>query len=325
MKRLLMMLGMVSIIFACEELDPGKSGLLVPLTVDEDSSLPSITVNNTKLHAETFGNPTNPMVVFLHGGPGGDYRNALSVKDLANNGYFVVFYDQRGSGLSQRHKKSEYTIDIMFDDLHAVIEHYRTSSTQNVFLFGHSWGAILAAGYINKYPEQITGAIFAEPGGFTWDRLQEYGEHSRKLDFFAEGTNDVLYTDQFITGRENDHEKLDYKLILSTTYSYAPGNDEGIEGPSPVWRYGAVTLKSLSDIAEKDGYDFTANLGQFEYPVLFLYGENNKAYGRSFAEKEAAYFPHTYIAQVNDTGHEMIYFEWDQVYPLVLSYLNSIN
>jgi len=57
---------------SCEILDPGEPGQLVPLTVDEDPTLPSISVNGTQLHAETFGNPTDPMLVILHGGPGGD-------------------------------------------------------------------------------------------------------------------------------------------------------------------------------------------------------------------------------------------------------------
>ncbi|MEJ0031936.1 MAG: alpha/beta fold hydrolase [Bacteroidota bacterium] len=137
-------------------------GKLVPKTVVDDTSLPSITVNGTQLHAEAFGNPNDPMVVFLHGGPGSDYRNAFPLKDLTEEGYYVVFFDQRGAGLSERHPYGSYSIQQAFDDLGAVIAHYKTSPSQKVFLFGHSWGAILAAGYINKYPGEIDGSIFAE-------------------------------------------------------------------------------------------------------------------------------------------------------------------
>jgi proline iminopeptidase len=64
----------------CEkELKTTDPGNLVPRTVDQDPSLPSIIVNGTQLHTEAFGNPADPMVVFLHGGPGSDYRNALNV------------------------------------------------------------------------------------------------------------------------------------------------------------------------------------------------------------------------------------------------------
>jgi len=311
---------------ACtKERQINEPGFLVPKTVDQDQTLPSISVNGTQLHAETFGNSDSAMVIFLHGGPGADYQNGLAVKQLAGNGYYVVFYDQRGSGLSKRHKKESFTIQQMFDDLSAVIQHYRTSPTQKIFLFGHSWGAILAAGYINQNPSKISGVIFAEPGGFTWENLQQYGERTRKLKLFAEATSDALYIDQFLTGKENEHEILDYKLNVSSSFTYQKGNTEGIEGASPIWRNGAVVLNSLGKIAEKDGYDFTTNLNQYTTKVLFLYGELNTAYGLGFAQKEAQYFPNKQITQINGTGHEMIYFKWNNVYPVVLTYLNSLK
>lgn len=309
----------------CEEMDINEAGSLVPKTVDEDTSLPSIFVNGTQLHSETFGNQADPMLIFLHGGPGADYRNALNVKQLAGNGYFVVFYDQRGAGLSKRHNKDTYSIQLLLDDLTAVIEHYRTSQNQKVILFGHSWGGILASAYINKYPTKISGAILAEPGGLTWDDLQIYNEKSKKLEFFSEAGNDALYLDQFFTGSENQHQILDFKIAVQSSFSYANGNAEGIEGPSPFWRYGAVTLNSLIEIAENDGFNFTANLNQFQNNILILYSENNKAYDISVAQKEANYFPLSRIERINGTGHEMIYFKWDAVYSKVLTYLNSLN
>lgn len=304
--------------------DYSTPGLLVPKTVDEDPSLPSIDVNGTQLHAETFGNPDSSMVLFLHGGPGADYRNGLPVKQLADSGFFVVLYDQRGSGLSKRHDRNIYSIQLVLDDLTAVIEHYRTSVNQKVFLFGHSWGAMVAAAYINAYPDKVQGAIFAEAGGFNKQLLDEYGETSRKINLFSEATNDVFYSDQFLTAPENEHEVLDYKLGLISGFSYAQGNDEGIEGPSPFWRNGAEVLRAFVDISENEGFDFTTHLNQYPTQVLFIYGENNKSYGLSFAQKEAAFFSNAEIVQIDDTGHEMIYFKWELVYPVVLNYLNSL-
>ena len=111
-------------------------------------SLPAITVNGAMLHSEAFGPPDSTMVVCIHGGPGADYRYMLNAQDLADAGYRVVFYDQRGSGLSQRFPRKSYTdlgvgaVDLMYDELSGVIAHYRTHPDQKVFLLGHSWGAI---------------------------------------------------------------------------------------------------------------------------------------------------------------------------------------
>lgn len=307
------------------ELDPKEPGNLVPKTVELDANLPSIAVNGTLLHSETFGNPNDPMLVFLHGGPGGDYRNGLKAKELANHGYYVIFYDQRGSGLSKRHPKDSYSIQLMLDDVTGVIQHYRTSPTQKVYLFGHSWGAMLTAAYINKYPNAINGAILAEPGGLNKAAFEEYSDKSRKLKLFHEVTNDVLYPDQFLTGKESDHAILDYRLNLQLPYTYAPGNEEGIEGPSPFWRNGVAVLKKLSEIVDEEGFDFTPNLHLFTTKVLFLWGENNRTYGESFARKEAAYFPNKQISKISGTGHEMVWFKWNEVKAVVLPYLDSLR
>lgn len=314
------------ILVSCQkEQDINSPGNLVPKTVIENTSLSSIAVNGTKLHAESFGNPNHPMVIFLHGGPGNDYRNGLNVKQLADNGYYTVFYDQRGSGLSQRHDQSTYSIQLYLDDLTAVIDYYRKSPNQKIFLIGHSWGAILAAAYLNSYPNRISGAVFAEPGGFNNSLLEEYAESSRKLKVLSEWTNDALYTDQFLTGGKKDHEILDYKMGIATSFSYAKGNEEGVEGPSPFWRYGASVLRAFTDISVNEGFDFTANLNKYQTKVLFLYGQNNKSYGLSFAQREANFFPKSEIIKIDGTGHQMIYFKWNTVRPVILNYLNSLN
>ncbi|WP_281634181.1 alpha/beta fold hydrolase [Flavobacterium luteolum] len=318
----------ISIFFfmGCEnEKNIDESGNLVPKTVDEDPSIPSIFVDGTQLHSETFGNPNDPMLIFLHGGPGSDYRNGLNVQQLAKEGFYVIFYDQRGSGLSKRHDKKSYSIQLVLDDLTEVIKYYKTSLNQKVFLFGHSWGAMLASAYVNQYPSSINGVILAEPGGLNKKLLDEYGEISRKINIFSEVTSNLLYVDQFITGKENQHAILDYKYGISSSFTYAKGNDEDIPGPSPFWRIGTTVLESFIDISENEGFDFTTNLDQYQTKVLFLYGELNKSYGLAFAQKEAAYFPNYEIAEVKGTGHEMIYFKWENVEPLVLNYLNNLK
>lgn len=136
----MLLLGFILFCMACEPEDVSQPGNLVPRTVMEDTTLPSIRINGTKVHAEAFGDPTDPMVIFLHGGPGGDYTNALGLRQLTAEGFYVIFYDQRGSGLSQRHEKSTYDIDLMLEDLTRIIAYYRTSDSQAVFLIGHSWG-----------------------------------------------------------------------------------------------------------------------------------------------------------------------------------------
>lgn len=323
----LLLAALVSFFFSCTKgRELNTEGNLVPYTVEQDSSLPSISINGSKFHAETFGNPADRMLVILHGGPGSDYRYLLNCKEFANHGYYVVFYDQRGSGLSERHDRTEYSIQIMIDDLKSVIEHYRSGSSQKIFLLGHSWGAMLATAFINQNPAMIRGVVLGEPGGFTWQDVKDYVNRARDFRFTGESFNDAAYPDQFITGSRNDHAVLDYKLSLLAVADGARDNPTGNEGILPFWRYGAVVNKTLFDIGERERPDWTANLQAFARPVLFAYSERNRAYGLAHAEKVSSAYPLVQLVKINNAGHDFISFTagWANFFPLALHYLDSL-
>lgn len=309
------------------ELDASQPGNLVPLTVDQDPALPGIAVNGTQLHAEAFGPADSALLVVIHGGPGSDYRYLLNCKAFADEGFRVVFYDQRGSGLSKRHSKDSYSIEVMIDDLGAVIGHYKTHPGQKVFLLGHSWGAMLATAYINTHATEIDGAILCEPGGFTYSQMKAYVSRSRNYGVFSETLNDAVYLDQFFTGKEDQHEVLDYKFGLWSSADGADDSPIGNEGPLPFWRAGAVVNTALFDIADKQGFDFTTNLQQFDTPILFVYSENNSAYGEQHAQQVSLAYSNVQLFRVDDAGHDMLSFPqgWQHFYPVGLSYLNNLK
>lgn len=309
---------MLSVASSCEKHQFDDPGAVVPLTVDETDDYPSISINGTLLHAETFGNSDSTMLVMLHGGPGGDYRSLLKNKAFAEEGYFVVFYDQRGSGLSQRHDASAFTTQMFIDDLHAVIKHYRKSSAQKVVLVGHSWGAMLATGYVNQNPNEIAGMVLTEPGGFTWDQTLEYVNRAQHLELFAEGTNDFVYLDQFLTA--DDHRILDYKSMLGTSSDTHVGNAEY----PPFWRRGAVCSSASFEHVQSKPFDFTTDLNRYTTKVFFGYSELNSAYGKTHAEQVSSAYPNVKLIEFKDIGHSIPYLGWEAYYAEALVYLKEV-
>jgi len=306
---------------ACNTHELEEPGNLVPLTVTEDPSIPSININGIALHSETFGNPADPMVVVIHGGPGADYKSLLNYQQLAANGVFVVFYDQRGCGLSERVDKNQFSsVQVYIDELDGVINHYRQNNNQKLILAGHSWGAMLATAYINQKPDHVSGVILTEPGGFTWDQTLDYINRSRPLELFDEFANDFLYQDQFITG--SDHQTLDYKMALSTAGAISTGDPIS----TPYWRYGGVCNIASVDLAMKnpEQMDFTANLDNFHSKVLFAYSELNPAYGLEHAILVSAAFSNVELVKINGSGHEIPEFGWNNLYPIITNYLTEI-
>lgn len=317
------------LLVSCYDLeDAAMPGALVPLTVDQNPRLPSLPINDTLLHAEHHGNPVDPLIIVLHGGPGADYRSMLNLKALVDDGFQIVFYDQRGSGLSKREDRRQYlggdAIQMFIDDLDAIVAHFQAANTQKIILIGHSWGAMLATAYINQHPEKVGGAILAEPGGFTWTQTQEYLSKSNKIKFFSEALNDAIFPEQIFAGR-SEHEILDYKSAYFTTFENAPGNTIGNAGPYPFWRSGAVAMDALIEHADTYDFDFTTNLNRYTSRVLFLYSQLNRAYPMEWAQTVSAPYPNVDIQMIRNTGHEMIHFGWADFYPKALTYLNEIK
>jgi proline iminopeptidase len=304
-----------------------EEGNLVPPTVEHNTALPFVALNGTLLHAEAFGNPDSTIIIVLHGGPGADYLSLLNCKAFAEKGYRVVFYDQRGSGLSKRHSKASYSLQLMYDDLTAVINHYRKSPSQKIFLLGHSWGAILATGYINKYPATINAAILAEPGGLVYDDITGYLKRAKKINYASELANDVSYPDQFITGGKDQHEILDYKYALLAVADGAKENPTGNEARPPFWRFGSVVDMALTDIGEREKPDFTGGLHRFTTKILFVFSANNKAYGPDYALHVSSAFFNVELLKVNDAGHDLLAFQrgWNNFFPPALAYFNSLK
>jgi len=317
-------------IIGCEEIELREPGNLVPKTVMEDLSLPSITVNNVKLHSEAFGPSDSTMIVVIHGGPGSDYRYMLNCKDLADSGYRVVFYDQRGSGLSQRLPVSSYTsaglgaLDALYDELRGVISYYRTSPDQKVFLLGHSWGAMLATAFAGKYPDEVQGLAIQEPGGLKWEDVMEYMNNSRSFSMLGEFVKNVMYLDQFITGKEDVHEILDYKFAM---YG-GTLNDNTDTELGNFWRLGFAINAGFTELGMKYKPDFSEGISSFHIPVLFFYSELSEAYPDDWAMKISSVFNEVEICKIPGTGHNGIISNkkaWQETsFPKILSYFNSL-
>jgi proline iminopeptidase len=312
---------------ACDTMGPGEPGNLVPRTVAEDASLPAIDLNGSRFHAETFGNPANPVIVFLHGGPGGDYRSLLRLRERFNgyslaDEYFLVFWDQRGAGLSTRHGKESLTLDVYLADLNALVNRY--SPVRPVYLIGESWGGMYGTAFINRYPQRVAGAVLIEPGpmnGVTMERLED---DLFDLDLQAEWLNDWAWNSQFLS--PDDHARMDYERALGVRDGQ-PHTHLSKSDPQPSWRLGAAVSRYLmEDGQDRNGkfiYDFTNNLSAFPTPVLFIAGALSEVLGESLQQEQVQHYPSATLHVISGAGHDVAWVKAAESLTRIRSYLNA--
>jgi proline iminopeptidase len=307
-------------------LDPGQAGNLVPPTVEDDPSLPRIEVHGTTLHAETYGDPTAPMIVMLHGGPGGDYRSLLPYRALADDGYYVVFWDHRGAGLSKRHDASSYSLDQYLEDLRQVIEHFTTSNQQPIVFVGHSWGAMYATWFINEhgqYGGRVMGAVLSEPGAFTSKGLDEYIQRGfPPWSLTSEAFNDFGWKDEFMSA--DDHARADF-LQAAVSMEGFPRQHDDPNNPPPFWRHGAVVGEKILKLGLDGGFDWTTRLGEFPHKVLFLRGELNENMPLAHQQELASHYAWSEVITVMGAGHEAIWEKQPEFLAHIRAYLSEIG
>jgi proline iminopeptidase len=109
-----------------------------------------------------FGNNPDVRLLILHGGPamGHEYLEGVD-SYLPGAGIEYYQYDQLGCGLSDQPDDDElWEISRFVDEVDQVREALGLDSS-NFYLYGHSWGGVLAMEYALAHPEALKGLIIS--------------------------------------------------------------------------------------------------------------------------------------------------------------------
>ena len=110
-------------------------------------------------------NPENPVILFLHGGPGSPEFAMFSPFETSERleKYFTVCYwDQRGAGMSFSNsiEPATMTLEQMVEDTRQITEYLKKRFNQDkIYLMGHSWGTYLGVKTVEKYPDNYVAFI----------------------------------------------------------------------------------------------------------------------------------------------------------------------
>lgn len=226
-------------------------------------------VQSQTLYSNSFGQKTNPAIIFLHGGPGYNCSNfeVTTATNLAQKGFYVIVYDRRGEGRSAD-IKAKFTFDESYNDLKDL---YKKYGIEKATLMGHSFGGIVATLFAEKYPDKINsivlvGAPIALQETFRTiintckniytskndDIGLSYLEQLEQMDTesieyssacFYHAMKNGFYTPKIFT----EDAKKTYALFKTDTTLIKYASSMSIEAPKGFWKNEAYTSINLSE------------------------------------------------------------------------------
>jgi pimeloyl-ACP methyl ester carboxylesterase len=125
---------------------------------NELNEIINIDINGVKQYISIQSeNENNPILLYLHGGPGDAALPLVRKynKELTKY-YTVVIWEQRGAGKSYYvfNPDEKISIDTFVEDAAELSKYLLTRFNQKkIYVIGHSWGSVIGLKLIQKYPE----------------------------------------------------------------------------------------------------------------------------------------------------------------------------
>jgi len=151
----------ICIIFIARIKNAIKIKIVSKVGIQENSY---VEIGGIKQYLQIRGeNTNNPIIFFLHGGPGNPnaFFSPYYQKSLEEDFTFVN-WDQRGSGRTffenpDMNFETDLSPDILLNDIDEIIDYLTDRFKQSkIILMGHSWGTVLGSKYCLKYPDKVS-------------------------------------------------------------------------------------------------------------------------------------------------------------------------
>ena len=237
-----------------------------------------------------YSTPHLPVLLYLHGGPGGTSVPAAAAWKPWEEHFTVVHWDQRGAGRTFRKNGAagcgRLTVERMVNDAIEVSEFLIAHLHQpKILLVGHSWGSALAVFMLKKRPE-LFSAFVGTGQLVNMRRNEEYNYRRQLKQAERRGNQDALqalraigpppysefsslltlreWTDRLTEGEGDPLQPQPTPMAADFTVEEVPSLQQGA----------AFSRKEL--LGELNAIDLTALGSAFSMPIFFFQGTHDQ-------------------------------------------------
>jgi len=266
-------------------------------------------------------NVKNPVLLFLHGGPGMPLMPFCHAIPSLEKRFTVVYWDQRGAGKSYSPDApaDSMTVTQLVEDTHELAWFLRNRfNVPKIFLAGHSWGSLVGLLAAARYPEMFYA--FAGIGQITDMAQSEALSYQFALKEAAARSNAAAAAElakigpppydsfiAFLTQRK-------WIEVFGGDFHNRPGILRLVElafsspyySVTDFWRFFAGYYFSFKTLGkEMFAADLFKTVPRLEIPVYFLEGAHDRAVPAELVERyaEALGARHKEILWFEDSGH----------------------
>lgn len=286
---------------------------------------------------------SNPVLLFVHGGPGMPEYFLTQDYPTGMEDYFtVVYWDQRGAGLSYRSNidTSTLTIDQYVQDTIAVTKYLQERFGQEkIYLMAHSWGTYFGIQTVQQAPELYKAYIGV--GQITKQSESERLAYEYMLDYYAkmgdEKAIEKLKANDYLSeGYVKIRDDMMHRVGIGTMHnmkSVANGiflaslknKDYTLSEKINLWR-GKMLLNQNPQLKMEE--DLRTTVTKLEVPTYFFSGAFDYTVNHNLADEylKKIEAPVKGFYLFDNSAHSPIFEEPDKVVEIMLSdVLNNTN
>jgi proline iminopeptidase len=267
-------------------------------------------------------------VLLLHGGPGFSHDYLECFEDfLPQEGIEFYYYDQLGTGNSD--VPSDTTFWNLFRYVDEVEQVRKGLNLEDFYLYGHSWGSMLAMEYLHKYQRHVKGAVLSNMTA-SMDSFKRYTTQQK---------NEILTSKERAVFDSLDKRKLydsaEYQdLLMTRLYTRTICRMPVEEWPEPLLRAfkksNQTIYRQMQGVDEfhvtgnfKD-WDMWAKLPSIEVPTLVLGGVYDEMDPEDM-KREGRLIPNSRTYLCPNGSHLSMYDDQTNYFSSLVSFLKEVE
>jgi pimeloyl-ACP methyl ester carboxylesterase len=285
--------------------------------------------------------PDNPLLLFLHGGPGSPMMPIARLFNHKLERHFtVVHWDQRASGKSRRvpSREDDLCIGMYRDDTLFVVNYLRDRFGQSkIYLAGHSWGSVLGVYSVRDRPELFHAYIGmgqtvrpAEGEMISMARVREYAQRAGNTQALAEldelhppyvrNPSEMLFQRKWLMHFEGATHEYPLERFVRDVASSPEYTERDVE---EYWR--GSSLLPMATWPEVAKVDFLVEAPGLDAPVHLLVGRHDHQVPFELEERwyEQLRAPSTRLIWFDESAHMMHLTEPDLFQDVLIGVLEQ--